>query len=971
MAEKNLVIVESPAKARTIEKYLGSNYQVVASMGHLRDLPKSTMGVDIDGDFTPQYLPVKDRADVIADLKKRAKSAGTVYLATDPDREGEAISWHLKELLNLPDDKAKRVTFNEITKKVVTESIQHPREIDQDLVDAQQARRVLDRIVGYQLSPLLWKKIRRGLSAGRVQSVATRMVVMREEEIEAFIPEEYWEISAKLLAHQAHGRKLHFTARLATLDGQKAVIANAEEAQKAVERIQKAHFAVNSIKMSEKRKMPAAPFTTSSLQQEASRKLGFTTAKTMQVVQQLYEGIDLEGEGTQGIVSYIRTDSVRISDEALNALREYIPERFGSDYLPEKPNEYKGRKNAQDAHEAIRPTDVHRTPDSIKPSLTKEQYNLYKLIYNRFLASQMMPALYETMTMEISGDGVGMRFYGEHKKFAGFTSVYEESTDDDVASSETTLPQLSEGDAVAVADVASEQHFTQPPSRYTEASLVRMMEEKGIGRPSTYAPTITTIIARGYVSREKKRLYPTELGRMVTSMMETYFEDIVDVEFTAELEDKLDKVEEGEMDWKQILRDLKRPVKIYALFERGEEDQPLLELLNRYSAASDMVTWEQTPPSLNPLLLTRFSSSTTNVSAQNLIVYCEETDRYRVLTATDFVTLSVDTDSGSYNVSGLAYEQQITSAIAYVTRDTVPTLHIATGHGELGEDSLSAFTTLLTNNHYNAVFEKLSDMTFASGDVLCILSPVKDYTDAEMDIIRAYVQGGGAVLFSCDYTDPIENMPNVLSLLRSYGFLPESGLVMASPDETDTFYNNNRLALLPEMQATDVTLEMMLNGRTAMLMVASRGFDPSPESDNSLLVDAVLTTSSKSYLVDTTASRLSITQSDSDKTGPFALALQAKRFTDTGDVSRAFIIGSSALLTEEQLFTMTDGEEFLVRAVSFLTGDDSIDTSIMVKTALRPGLSVNALSLGSVVLVGLPILVLLAAVIILLPRRNL
>jgi len=319
----------------------------------------------------------------------------------------------------------------------------------------------------------------------------------------------------------------------------------------------------------------------------------------------------------------------------------------------------------------------------------------------------------------------------------------------------------------------------------------------------------------------------------------------------------------------------------------------------------------------------------------------------------------------------LAYEQQITSAIAYVTRDTVPTLHIATGHGELGEDSMSAFTTLLTNNHYDVAFEKLSDMTFASGDVLCILSPVKDYTDAEMDIIRAYVQGGGAVLFSCDYTDPIENMPNVLSLLRSYGFLPESGLVMASPDETDTFYNNNRLALLPEMQATDVTLEMMLNGRTAMLMVASRGFDPSPESDNSLLVDAVLTTSAKSYLVDTTASRLSITQSDSDKTGPFALALQAKRFTDTGDVSRAFIIGSSALLTEEQLFTMTDGEEFLVRAVSFLTGDDSIDTSIMVKTALRPGLSVNALSLGSVVLVGLPILVLLAAVIILLPRRNL
>ncbi len=554
-----LVIVESPAKAKTIGKYLGDDYEVTASMGHIRDLPASQLGIDVEHGYTPQYISIKGKEKLIKELKSKAKHADGVLLATDPDREGEAISWHLANILGLDPHEPNRVTFDEITKKGVKEGMSHPRAIDEDLFNAQQARRVLDRLVGYKISPLLWAKIKKGLSAGRVQSVATRMVVMREEEIEAFIPEEYWEISAKLLAHQAHGRKLHFTARLATLDGQKAVIANAEEAQKAVERIQKAHFAVNSIKMSEKRKMPAAPFTTSSLQQEASRKLGFTTAKTMQVVQQLYEGIDLEGEGTQGIVSYIRTDSVRISDEALNALREYIPERFGSDYLPEKPNEYKGRKNAQDAHEAIRPTDVHRTPDSIKPSLTKEQYNLYKLIYNRFLASQMMPALYETMTMEISGDGVGMRFYGEHKKFAGFTSVYEESTDDDVASSETTLPQLSEGDAVAVADVASEQHFTQPPSRYTEASLVRMMEEKGIGRPSTYAPTITTIISRGYVSREKKRLYPTELGRMVTSMMETYFEDIVDVEFTAELEDKLDKVEEGEMDWKQILRDFYPP----------------------------------------------------------------------------------------------------------------------------------------------------------------------------------------------------------------------------------------------------------------------------------------------------------------------------------------------------------------------------------------------------------------------------
>lgn len=558
-AKQKLIIVESPAKARTISKFLGKGYKVEASQGHVCDLPKSQIGVDVDNDFALKYITIRGRGEILNRIRKEARTASQIYLATDPDREGEAISWHLSHVLNMDPSQPCRIEFHEVTKKAIQNALKSARPVDMGRVDAQQARRVLDRLVGYKISPLLWAKIKKGLSAGRVQSVATRMVVMREEEIEAFIPEEYWEISAKLLAHQAHGRKMHFTARLATLDGQKAVIANAEEAQKAVERIQKAHFAVNSIKMSEKRKMPAAPFTTSSLQQEASRKLGFTTAKTMQVVQQLYEGIDLEGEGTQGIVSYIRTDSVRISDEALNALREYIPERFGSDYLPEKPNEYKGRKNAQDAHEAIRPTDVHRTPDSIKPSLTKEQYNLYKLIYNRFLASQMMPALYETMTMEISGDGVGMRFYGEHKKFAGFTSVYEESTDDDVTSSETTLPQLSEGDAVAVADVASEQHFTQPPSRYTEASLVRMMEEKGIGRPSTYAPTITTIISRGYVSREKKRLYPTELGRMVTSMMETYFEDIVDVEFTAELEDKLDKVEEGEMDWKQILRDFYPP----------------------------------------------------------------------------------------------------------------------------------------------------------------------------------------------------------------------------------------------------------------------------------------------------------------------------------------------------------------------------------------------------------------------------
>ncbi len=557
--KQKLIIVESPAKARTISKFLGKGYKVEASQGHVRDLPKSQIGVDPEQDFELKYITIRGRGDILTRIRKEAKSASQIYLATDPDREGEAISWHLEHILGIETDKPCRIEFHEVTRQAIQQALKNPRTVDMGRVDAQQARRVLDRLVGYKISPLLWTKVKKGLSAGRVQSVATRMVVMREEDIEAFIPEEYWDIGLKLQAHQGRGRKTHFNARLATLDGQKASIHNMEEAQRAVERIRQARFAVTQVKMGEKHKMPAAPFTTSSLQQEASRKLGFTTAKTMQVVQQLYEGIDLEGEGTQGIVTYIRTDSVRISNEALEALRAYIPEKYGPEYLPEKPNEYKGRKNAQDAHEAIRPTDVRRTPEQIKPSLTKEQYNLYRLIYNRFLASQMNPALYDTMTMEISGDGVGLRFYGEHKRFAGFTSLYEESTDEDVASTETNLPQLREGDAVAVEDVESEQHFTQPPSRYTEASLVRALEEKGIGRPSTYAPTITTIISRGYVSREKRRLYPTELGRMVTSMMEQYFRDIVDTEFTAELETKLDKVEEGEMDWKQILRDFYPP----------------------------------------------------------------------------------------------------------------------------------------------------------------------------------------------------------------------------------------------------------------------------------------------------------------------------------------------------------------------------------------------------------------------------
>ena len=554
-AKQKLIIVESPAKARTISKFLGKGYKVEASQGHVRDLPKSQIGVDVDNDFELKYITIRGRGDILTRIRKEARNASQIYLATDPDREGEAISWHLAGVLDMDVDKPCRIEFHEVTKKAIQNALKAPRKLDMGRVDAQQARRVLDRLVGYKISPLLWTKIKKGLSAGRVQSVATRLVVMREEEIEAFIPEEYWDVSAKAASPAARGKKGQFLTRLVSIDGEKVDITNAEAAETAAKRISDAHFAVTAVKLSEKRKYPAPPFTTSSLQQEASRKLNFTTAKTMQVVQQLYEGVDLAGEGTQGIVTYIRTDSVRTSDEALAALRAFIPEKFGEEFLPEKANEYRGSKNAQDAHEAIRPTDVTRTPDKIKASLTKEQYNLYRLIYNRFVTSQMNPAVYETMTMEIGGDGVALRFYGEHKKFAGFTSLYEESSDEVVESAETALPQLKEGDPVTIEEVLTKQHFTQPPSRYTEGSLVRVLEEMGIGRPSTFAPTVTTIIARGYVSREKKSLYPTELGRMVNNMMEEYFKDIVDTEFTAELEDKLDTVEAGGVDWKEIIRD--------------------------------------------------------------------------------------------------------------------------------------------------------------------------------------------------------------------------------------------------------------------------------------------------------------------------------------------------------------------------------------------------------------------------------
>ncbi|MBR1584177.1 MAG: type I DNA topoisomerase [Clostridia bacterium] len=558
-ASSKLIIVESPAKARTIAKFLGRGYKVEASQGHVRDLPKSQLGVDPDKDFEMKYITIHGRGKILTKIRKEAKTASRIYLATDPDREGEAISWHLAQTLGIDTASPCRIEFHEITQKAVQNALQNPRPIDMERVDAQQARRALDRLVGYKISPLLWAKVKKGLSAGRVQSVATRLVVEREQDIEDFIPEEYWDVTANALLPSARGRKTTFTLRLSTIDGKKAELHNEQEANAARQRLESAHFAVYGIKMGEKRKLPAPPFTTSSLQQEAGRKLNFTTQKTMQVVQQLYEGVDLEGEGTQGIVTYIRTDSVRVSEEALTAVRAYIPERFGQEYLPDEPNEFKGRRNAQDAHEAIRPTDINRTPEAIKASLTKEQFQLYRLIYSRFLASQMKPALYDTQSMDVAGDGVGLRFYGEHKRFAGFTSVYEESTDEVQEAAESTLPQFEEGSPVIIESAACTQHFTQPPARYTEASLVRMLEEKGIGRPSTYAPTITTIIARGYVMRESKRLFPTELGRMINSMMTEYFGPIVDTEFTADLEEELDDVEEGQADWRQVLRDFYPP----------------------------------------------------------------------------------------------------------------------------------------------------------------------------------------------------------------------------------------------------------------------------------------------------------------------------------------------------------------------------------------------------------------------------
>ena len=545
----NLVIVESPSKAKTIGKYLGPEYTVKASMGHLRDLPKSKMGVDFENGFKPDYRPITGKKEIIDDLKSTAAKVDAVYLATDPDREGEAISWHLKELLGLPDEKAHRVTFNEITQRVVKESIQNPRRIDYNLVDAQQARRILDRIVGYELSPLLWKKIRRGLSAGRVQSVATRLVVDRENEIRAFIPEEYWSLDVTL---NRVGKAGSFVAHYHGEDKKRDLKCEAE-VQAVIDDITGKVFTVTNVKKGEKKRTAAPPFTTSTLQQEASRKLGMTPRQTMAIAQQLYEGVDVAGEGTLGLITYMRTDSLRLSDEAMAAAADFIKARYGASYYYGKFHVFKTKSGAQDAHEAIRPTHVELDPEQIKSSLTKEQYRLYKLIWSRFLASQMANAVFDTVSIDTECAGHIFRASHQSMRFPGFIAVYEEGRDDDGEAVGSPLPDLEEGEQATASKIEKEQHFTQPPARYTEATLVKAMEEKGVGRPSTYATIVSTIQDREYVIKQDKRLAPTALGEVVNQLMMERFNDIIDVEFTAGMENQLDAVEAGTRKYQDVL----------------------------------------------------------------------------------------------------------------------------------------------------------------------------------------------------------------------------------------------------------------------------------------------------------------------------------------------------------------------------------------------------------------------------------
>ena len=546
--KKYLVIVESPAKAATIGKFLGNNYKIEASMGHVRDMPKSQMGIDFEHDFEPKYITIRGKGELLGKLRKDAKAADKVYLATDPDREGEAISWHLLHALNLGEEKPiSRITFNEITKTAVKKSITEARDIDMDLVDAQQARRVLDRVVGYTISDLLWKKVKKGLSGGRVQSVALRLICDREGEIREFIPEEYWTLGAKLKDADGKGFEAKFYGKGET----KTELANEAETNEVLDGLKGKDFAVTDVKTGSRQKKPVAPFTTSTMQQEASKHLNMATQKTMMIAQQLYEGVNVKGEGTVGLVSYIRTDSFCISDEAYEAAVAFIKETYGDAFVNPERIVYKSKGKTQDAHEAIRPTNVSRTPESIKDSLSKDQYRLYKLIWERFVASQMSPAVYDTLSVKLSAGDYTFRASGSRLRFSGFLEAYSKGEEED----EKVIPKLTQGDILQAEQLLPEQHFTQPPARYTDASLIKTLEEIGVGRPSTYAPTLTTIQARHYVTKEAKNLFPTELGEMVDEIMKTYFPDIVDIDFTANMEKRLDDVEMGKEEWKQIIRD--------------------------------------------------------------------------------------------------------------------------------------------------------------------------------------------------------------------------------------------------------------------------------------------------------------------------------------------------------------------------------------------------------------------------------
>lgn len=588
---KSLVIVESPAKAKTIGKFLGPGYMVKASRGHVRDLPKSKLGVNVKAGYEPQYVVIKDRDDVIRDLRSTMESAQGVLLATDPDREGEAISWHLAEVLGIDPGEPCRIEFNEITRSAIEAALGRPRPIDMHRVNAQQARRVLDRLVGYSLSPLLWKKVRRGLSAGRVQSVAVRLVCDREKEIEAHVPQEYWSITAHL---RPSGGGPEFPAKLVLRAGKKIEVRNEGEAKSILDDLAGAAYQVVRVVRKERRRNPAPPFTTSTLQQEASRRLGFGARKTMQVAQQLYEGLPLGDEGSVGLVTYIRTDSVRVAVEAEQAARAFIAKEYGSEFVPDHPRRYRAKATSQDAHEAIRPTSVSRLPDQVKSHLTRDQYKLYKLIWERFIASQMESAVVDAVSVDVQAKAYTFRATGSRIVFPGFILVYQEATDNADKEDEASLPELSEGDALALVRLEPAQHFTEPPPRYTEASLVKALEENGIGRPSTYAPIIDTILRRGYVVLEDKKFHPTQLGFVVVDLLRQVYPQVVDVAFTAEMESQLDKIAEGELDWVRVVDDF------YVPFSRtvsaAEENMGRVKI-------PDEVTDEKCPKCGRPLVV--------------------------------------------------------------------------------------------------------------------------------------------------------------------------------------------------------------------------------------------------------------------------------------------------------------------------------------------------------------------------------